>query len=229
MESQQNTHSGAVVPWLGLVSILAGLGFLGACASTGPQSGEEISDAALAAIASGDVKAYQSLVLNAETFKMVCPSWEKTWSVRRLSQLSARTKRRVARTLGDECSKALLDGAIRGTTEVLVTDSKHSEVCPETVSRMSSVTLFRKDGAPVEVVVGGIIGNPERGKWGIIGTPRCTVMNGAACQEVATIACQRVGEAAPECKKARESAANASADDQKLCKMVLDLVRLRKK
>ncbi len=53
------------------------------------------------------------------------------------------------------------------------------------------------------------------------GTPAC----GSPCEEIAEIACQKGGEASPECKKTREHAASASADDKAACETVLSLVQ----
>lgn len=39
------------------------------------------------------------------------------------------------------------------------------------------------------------------------------------------MACQKGGEASPECKKARETAANASVDEKAACETVLGLVQ----
>ena len=45
------------------------------------------------------------------------------------------------------------------------------------------------------------------------------------CSEIADLACQKGGEASPECKKTRESAANSSADEKSTCETVLSLVQ----
>ena len=52
-------------------------------------------------------------------------------------------------------------------------------------------------------------------------TPAC----GNPCEEIAELACQKGGEASPECKKTREHAASASADDKAACETVLSLVQ----
>ena len=45
------------------------------------------------------------------------------------------------------------------------------------------------------------------------------------CAEIADLACQKGGEASPECKKTREYAANATADEKSNCETVLSLVQ----
>jgi len=52
-----------------------------------------------------------------------------------------------------------------------------------------------------------------------------TTACGNPCEEIAEIACQKGGEASPECKKTREHAANASSDDKAACETVLSLVQ----